>query len=240
MLILALDSTAKEAAAALLSDGQCLAEARAASRSGSEALLPLAEAILVASGKSAKELELLAVAVGPGSFTGVRIGVSLAKGLAFGRELPVAPVSTTEALAESLLPLEGIYCPVMDARRGEVYNALFRAHGGELVRLSPDRAITAEALARELAESYGGQRILLVGDGAYVAEPALGAAGLSLAPLPESLGHHSAASVGRVGLRMAREGKAVSASVLAPTYLRPAQADEKPAQLRLLRKDGNS
>ena len=230
MLILALDSTAKEAAAAVLSDGVCLASASGAARSGSEVLLPFAEAVLSAAGKSAAELDLLAVAVGPGSFTGVRIGVSLAKGLAFGREIPCAAVSTTEALAENLLPLGGIYCPVMDARRGEVYNALFRAErDGEawrLQRLSPDRAISAADLAADLAERYPGEQILLTGDGVYVAEPIFSARGLSLAALPDSLRCHSAVSVGRVGLRMARAGETVSADELAPTYLRPAQVDE--------------
>ncbi len=230
MLILALDSTAKEAAAAFLSDGVCLASASGAARSGSEVLLPFAEATLAAAGKSVSELDLLAVAVGPGSFTGVRIGVSLAKGLAFGRELLCAPVSTTEALAENLMPLGGIYCPVMDARRGEVYNALFRAEKADgewrLSRLSPDRAIPADRLADELASQYPGEQILLVGDGVYVAEPILSARGLLLAELPNSLRRHSAVSVGRVGLRMAMAGRAVSADALAPTYLRQAQADE--------------
>ena len=231
MIILALDSTAKEAAAAVLSDGVCLAYASGAARSGSEVLLPLAEATLSAAGKSPSELDLLAVAVGPGSFTGVRIGVSLAKGLAFGREIPCAPVSTTEALAENLRPLGGIYCPVMDARRGEVYNALFRAErdgeGYRLLRLAPDRAISAEALADELRAEYAGEQILLVGDGVYVAEPVLSSRGLSLSALPDLLCRHSAVSVGRVGLRMARAGQTVSADSLAPTYLRQAQADER-------------
>ena len=230
MLILALDSTAKEAAAAVLSDGVCLASASGAARSGSEVLLPFAEATLAAAGKSVADLDLLAVAVGPGSFTGVRIGVSLAKGLAFGRDLLCAPVSTTEALAENLMPLGGIYCPVMDARRGEVYNALFRAErvdgAWRLSRLAPDRAISAAKLADELAMQYQGERVLLVGDGVYVAEPILAERGVFLADLPDSLRRHSAVSVGRVGLRMANAGQTVSADTLAPTYLRPAQADE--------------
>ncbi len=229
MLILALDATAKEAAAAVLSDGAVLASASGGARSGSEVLLPLAEAVLSAADKRIDELDLLAVAVGPGSFTGVRIGVALAKGIAFGRELPVAPVSTTEALAENLRPLPGIYCPVMDARRGEVYNALFRAdENGALVRLTPDRAISPDALAGELAAEYSGAEICLVGDGVYVAEPHLLAAGLRVARVPDSLARHSAVSVARVGARMAARGETVSVSALAPTYLRRAQADEKP------------
>ena len=229
MLILALDATAKEAAAAVSRNGVPLASASGGARSGSEVLLPLAEAVLSAANKQIEDLDLLAVAVGPGSFTGVRIGVALAKGLGFGRALPVAPVSTLEALAENLAPLRGIYCPVMDARRGEVYNALFSVDGdGVLRRLCPDRAISPEALAAELLAEHRDEEICLVGDGVYVAEPTLWAAGLRIAPIPDTLTHHSAVSVARVGARMAERGETVSLAQLAPTYLRRAQADEKP------------
>jgi tRNA threonylcarbamoyladenosine biosynthesis protein TsaB len=224
---LAIDTTAKEVAVAVLRDGSVLAEARAsAARSGSEVLMPLAEATMRAAGVDAPSLDLLAVAVGPGSFTGVRVGVALAKGLGFGQRMLAAPVSTTEALAENLLPLSGLYCPVMDARRSEVYHALFRAEGGRLVRLTPDRAISPEALARELCEDYVGETVLLVGDGVYVAEPILSSRGVSLGAVPPSLALHSAVSVARVGERMLRKGLAVSPDLLSPTYLREAQADE--------------
>lgn len=227
MTTLAIDTTAKEVATALLRDGAVLAEARAAAaRSGSEVLMPLVEAAMRAAGVDVSMLDLLAVAVGPGSFTGVRVGVALAKGLGFDRELLTAPVSTTEALAENLFPLKGLYCPVMDARRGEVYNALFRAEDGRLVRLADDRAISPEALAAELSERYSGERILLVGDGVYVAEPILMAKGISLGDTPPSLALHSAVSVGRVGERMLAMGLAVSPDLLSPIYLRQAQADE--------------
>ena len=227
MTTLAIDTTAKEVAVAVLRDGAVLSEARAsAARSGSEVLLPLAESVLRAAGVEIPALDLLAVAVGPGSFTGVRVGVALAKGLGFGQRMLAAPVSTTEALAENLLPLTGLYCPVMDARRGEVYNALFCAEGGRLVRLTPDRAITPSRLAAELCESYAGESVLLVGDGVYVAEPILLGCGVAPLPVPPSLALHSAASVGRVGERMLRDGLAVSPDLLSPTYLREAQADE--------------
>ena len=227
MTTLAIDTTAKEVAVALLRDGEVLCEARAAAqRSGSEVLMPLAEAILRAARVEMSAVDLLAVAVGPGSFTGVRVGVALAKGLGFGLNMLAAPVSTTEALAENLLPLDGLYCPVMDARRGEVYQALFRAEGGCLKRLTPDRAITASALAKELALRYPGESVLLVGDGCYVARPALEAEGILLGAVAPSLVSHSAVSVARVGERMHANGLSVSPDLLAPTYLREAQADE--------------
>ena len=227
MTTLAIDTTAREVAVAVVANGEVLAEARAAAaRSGSEVLMPLTEAVLRAAGKSMKAVDLLAVAVGPGSFTGVRVGVALAKGLGFGQDLLASPVSTTEALAENLFPLDGLYSPVMDARRGEVYNALFRAEGGKLIRLTPDRAISAEALAAELIEKYGDEPVLLVGDGTYVAEPILASCGVCLADVPLSLKQHSAVSVARVGERMHEKGLSVSPLQLAPTYLREAQADE--------------
>ncbi len=227
MTTLAIDTTAKEVATAVLRDGEVLAEARAAAaRSGSEVLMPLVEATMRAAGVDVSMLDLLSVAVGPGSFTGVRVGVALGKGLGFGQKLLAAPVSTTEALAENLFPIKGLYCPVMDARRSEVYNALFRAEDGRLVRLTPDRAISPEALARELGERYPGETVLLVGDGVYVAEPHLLAHGVRLGALPSSLVLHSAVSVGRVGERMLTMGLAVSPDLLSPTYLREAQADE--------------
>ena len=227
MTTLAIDTTAKEVSAAVLRDGAVLSEARAsAARSGSEVLMPLVEAILSAARADISSLDLLAVAVGPGSFTGVRVGVALAKGLGFGRDLLAASVSTTEALAENLFPMKGLYCPVMDARRGEVYNALFRAEGGRLCRLTPDRAISPEALAKELSEQYSQETVLLVGDGVYVAEPILAEKGVSLGDVPPSLKRHSAASVARVGERMRDRGLAVSPDLLSPTYLREAQADE--------------
>lgn len=227
MTTLAIDTTAREVAVAVLDGDRVLAEACAsAARTGSEVLMPLAEAVLRAAGKSMQSIDLLSVAVGPGSFTGVRVGVALAKGLGFGRDLLASPVSTTEALAENLFPLDGIYCPVMDARRGEVYNALFRACDGRLLRLTPDRAISPEVLAKELIEKYGEEPILLAGDGCYVAEPILSAHGVRLGLVPPSLRQHSAVSVARVGKRMQADGLSVSPDLLAPTYLREAQADE--------------
>ena len=228
MKILCLDSTAKVATAALLSDGETLAEYTVNSGlSHSELLLPMVRSLLASCALTENDIDLFACTAGPGSFTGVRIGVSLIKGLAFGRGKPCAAVSALEALAESLVPMDGILCPVMDARRGQVYCALFRCEGGALMRLTEDRAIGADELAEELLSRYPGEGCRLVGDGYHVAEAALTARGVPLIDAPLSLRAQSAAAVGRCAYRMALRGETVTDEALRPTYLRLPQAERE-------------
>ena len=111
-------------------------------------------------------LSAVAVAAGPGSFTGVRIGVAAAKGFAWGREVPCYGVSTLEAMALSLGAYQGYVCPVMDARRSQVYHALFYVNHGSLERITDDRAIALEQLKQELAPLT--QPVFLVGDGSVL------------------------------------------------------------------------
>ena len=127
MLIIALDSTAVVASVALCRDDTPIAIFHVKNgNTHSETLLPMVESVLKCAGYTVDDVDLFACSVGPGSFTGVRIGVSTVKGLAFGKNKPCVAVSTLEALAENLVPQSGILCPVMNARRGQVYNALFR------------------------------------------------------------------------------------------------------------------
>ncbi|MBP3583767.1 MAG: tRNA (adenosine(37)-N6)-threonylcarbamoyltransferase complex dimerization subunit type 1 TsaB, partial [Clostridia bacterium] len=165
MKILALDTTAKVASVAVLEDGRALAEYSVDNGlTQSELILPMAEDILKKLKLDFSDIELYAVTTGPGSFTGVRIGVSLVKGLAFGRSTPIVEVSTLEALAENISPLDGILVPCMDARRGEVYNALFTSDGECVTRLTDDRAISLDRLAEELSEYGADRKIYLSGD----------------------------------------------------------------------------
>ena len=226
MRILALSCPAKGAAAAVLSDDEVLATFSAGdAMTGSELLLPMAEAALRSAGITMGDVDLFAVTAGPGSFTGVRIGVALVKGLAFGRGNVCCGVSTLEALAENVLPLPGLVCPVMDARRGELYAALFESKDGKATRLLPDSALPASDLAALIAREYPGKSVMTVGDGVAVAKPAFDAAGINLTPLPDVLLPHSAVSCGRVALRIAKAGGAVDADLLAPVYLRESQAE---------------
>ncbi len=229
MKILCLDSTAKVASAAILADGEVLAETTVFGGGGShrELLLPMLRALLASTALTEDDIDLFACTAGPGSFTGVRIGTSVIKGLAFGRGKPCAAVSSLEALAENLAPLPGLLCPVMDARRAQVYNAIFRREGNALHRLTPDRALSARDLAAEVAAAYPGEPVYLVGDGVAVAAEAFRKAGIALAPTPSRLLLQSAASVGRCAHRMAERSETVTDSALRPVYLRLPQAERE-------------
>ncbi len=227
MNILAFDSTAKTASVALVRDGRTVAEFFVDSgKTHSEILLPMAEDVLARAHMTLDEIDYYAVTVGPGSFTGVRIGTATVKGLAFSlseRENCV-PVSTLEAIAEGLMPLDGIYAPVMDARRNEVYNALFRMENGILTRLTPDRAISLSALGEELKTLYPNETVRFAGDGYDVAMAAL-APMLPTAATPIALRFQRAAAVARCGERALSRGEAVPPSCISPTYLRLPQAE---------------
>lgn len=229
MKILCLDSTAKVASAAILEDDRVLAEytVHGGGRSHSELLLPMIRSLLVSTSLTEADIDLFACTAGPGSFTGVRIGVSLIKGLAFGRGKPCAAVSAPQALAENLAPMPGLYCPVMDARRDQVYTALFECDGKTVTRLMPDSAMSTAELAAHLAAQYPGRAVTLVGDGYEVAYAALSAAGIPLCEPPLSHRAQSATSVGRCAYRMALAGETVSDSDLRPIYLRVPQAERE-------------
>ncbi len=227
MITLAFDTSAKVASAAVLEDGKILAFYNIDNGlTQSELILPMAEDILKSLKLSFADVGLFATGVGPGSFTGVRIGVSLVKGLAFGRGVPVASVSTVEALAENLRGLSGIVVPVMDARRGQVYSATFRSSGECLERVTEDRAIALSELAEELKE-YCGKPIYLVGDGYNAAYKALSEAGVALAATPEILRNENAASVGRIAERKHKKGECIADTELSPVYLRLPQAERE-------------
>ena len=228
MNILALDSTAKTASAAILSDGKVVAEFFVNNgKTHSEILLPMAEDVAARAHIPLSDMDYFAVTAGPGSFTGVRIGAATVKGLAFSlnEKKNCVPVSTLEAIAQRLSPLDGVLCPVMDARRGEVYNALFRMENGTLTRLSSDRAISLSALGEELLSLYRDAPIRLAGDGYAVARDALSRLPLALPETPEALLYQSAASVGLCAIRALARGEAVTPAALAPTYLRLPQAE---------------
>ena len=168
----------------------------------------------------------IAVAVGPGSFTGIRIGVAAAKGLAWPEDKPCAPCSTLESMAWPLAHLEGrvIVC-AMDARRSQVYNALFLAAGEGLQRLTPDRAIGLDQLGEELKKVE--KEKIVVGDGARLCYNTLTEQGITLKMAPEHLRMQSAWGVARAALELVRSGGLVSGEELAPVYCRLSQAERE-------------
>ena len=226
MIILAFDGTAKCASCAVLRDEVCLGEYNIDNGlTQSELLLPMAESLMKSLKLEYSDVELFATSVGPGSFTGVRIGAALVKGLAFGRNIPCAEVSTLEALAENASGLRGIIVPAMDARRGQVYTAIFRCDGENLTRLCEDMAISITELGERLRKFD--EPIYITGDGYEVARKNLATFGLKLENTPVALRNESAASVAKVALRQYREGKTVSDVELSPTYLRLPQAERE-------------
>lgn len=270
MTILALDTSAKAASAAVIrfdehaaSSGMDNASASAAQKEGfghiflpqhtailaegavnvglthSQTILPMCDAILRSAQMTLDDIDGFAVSAGPGSFTGVRIGISAVKGMAVVGDKPVAGISTLEAIAYNLLGFEGIACAVMDARRQQVYNALFRLSGTDSIeRLSPDRAILIDQLGEELKNFPS--PIFLVGDGADLCYTVLSEFDgirqkLRLAPLPLRLAR--AVSVGLAALPVFAEGRAVHANELLPAYLRLPQAErERLAQEKAAKK----
>ena len=227
MNILALESSATSCSAALCRDGELLAQSfQCSGLTHSRTLLPMVNDLLKNCGQTLEQVDVIAVAAGPGSFTGLRIGVATAKGLAWARETPCAPCSTLESMAWPLAHLKGrlIVC-AMDARRAQVYNALFLARGEGLERRSPDRAISLAELGEEL-KNFPEMKIV-VGDGARLCYNTLReeVPGLTLAPV--HLRMQSAWGVARAAEELIRAGALVSGAELAPVYHRLSQAERE-------------
>ena len=227
MLILALDSTAQVGSVALCQDETLIAEYTInTGNTHSETLLPMVESVLKIAGYTVDDVELFVCTAGPGSFTGVRIGASTIKGMAFGKGKPCVGVSTLEALALNGVALDGILCPSMNARRQQVYNALFDGNGASLSRLCEDRALAITELGEELMREYPDRPVYLMGDGAKLVYDALrDTMGARLILLPERLIHQSGYNTAMAGLRLYREGVTASDAELSPVYLRPSQAE---------------
>lgn len=227
MKILALESSATACSAALCRDGTLIAQSvQCSGLTHSRTLLPMVRDMLDNCGERLEDVDVIAVAIGPGSFTGLRIGVATAKGLAWAGGQPCAPCSTLESMAWPLAHMEGnlIVC-AMDARRKQVYNALFLARGDSLERLSPDRAISLEELGQELKNSKFSK--IVVGDGAELCYNNLREqiSGLTLAP--DHLRMQSAWGVARTARRLAAEGALIPGGELAPVYHRLSQAERE-------------
>ena len=222
MLILAFESSAKAASVALVRDGHLVSQySQCSGLTHSRTLLPMAEDLLKNTELSLGDVDLFAVAHGPGSFTGIRIGVSTVKGLAWASGKPCVGVSTLEAMAWHGLAAGGLICPVMDARRQQVYNALFEIRDGRPVRLCSDRPLALSELAEELAPLK--RSAFLVGDGAAITAKYFDQVGIPCVTAPENLLWQSG-----WGVAMAASDKTPgSADTLLPVYLRLSQAERE-------------
>ena len=224
MRILAFDSTALTASVAVTEDEKLIAEITLNNgNTHSQTLLPKAESLFRMLEITADDIDIFAVSEGPGAFTGVRIGAASVKGLAFGRDAQCIGVSTLEALAYNLRGYAGIICPVMNARRSQVYTAIFESDGEKLTRLTEDMAIAAEELDEMLA-AYE-KDVRLSGDGIEVALENF--TKTKPQAVPEEETYQSGYSVAMVALAKYREGVRGSDAELAPTYLRLSQAERE-------------
>lgn len=229
MLILAFETSAKAASVALLEENRLLGESyQNTGMTHSQTLLVMAEDLIKQCGKAVTDVTAVAVAAGPGSFTGVRIGVAAAKGFAWGASLPCYGVSTLEAMAESLSVWEGYVCPCMDARRSQVYNALFYVNRGGPERLREDRAISLEDLKKDLLTLDG--PIFLVGDGANLTYKTLSGEVPSLVLPKEHRTHQRATGVALAAAKQIAAGNPGDGNALTPNYLRLSQAERERAE----------
>lgn len=226
MRILAIDSSAVCASCALLEDGKLIGEQYLnVGLTHSQTLMPLVEHLLAAAHVKPAQVDGFAVNSGPGSFTGIRIGVAAVKGMAFAQEKPCVGVSTLESMAYLFEGFDGVVCGTMDARCQQVYQALFEVRNGQVIRLCEDRALTIAELTAELKGL--GKPVLLTGDGAHVCEKAFEEQGIPFRLAPPHLRYQRAYGVARAAQQAFAQGKGVNASALLPSYLRLPQAQRE-------------
>lgn len=228
MKILALECSAGPSSCTLMENGKVLAsEFIHVPLTHSQTLLPMAQRVLRDTGTAVGDLDLLAVSAGPGSFTGVRIGVATVKGLAFGTDIPCAAASTLASMAHNVagLPFDGVICCAMDARCMQVYTACFRCTQGNVTRLTEDEAISVETLKQNLLALK--QPIVLVGDGSEMCYQHLQNDVPALTLAPAALRFQNATGVAIEAALMAEKGQLISAEELLPIYLRLPQAERE-------------
>ncbi len=229
MKILAFETSAKAASVALLHDGVLVAEYyQNCGQTHSKTLMKMAQDLLDNCGCKTEELTAIACASGPGSFTGVRIGVAAAKGMAWAAEKPCVGVSTLEAMAYQAMEFEGLICCAMDARRDQIYNALFLSDGNDLARLCADRAISLEELEKEL-KNFEMTKIT-VGDGALLCYNSITQNVSGCVCAPEHLRMQRASGVALAAAKRLLSGEEYDGAELVPNYLRLSQAERERLQ----------
>ena len=222
MKTLSVDSSAKCASAAVTEDGKIIYESFSdEGLTHSKTLLVMVDDVLKNSGLTLNDIDAFAVNNGPGSFTGIRIGVSLIKGLAFINNKLCAGVSTLESIAYNFLSENCTFCACMDARCNQVYTAIFRCEDGKVERISDDAAISVDELKEKLLETEG--RIILAGDGAEITYPKLG----NIENLEIADKAHVYQRASSVGIAAFNNNQFFEASKLVPSYLRLPQAERE-------------
>ena len=227
MIILAMDTSAFAASAAVLRDGKIISECYVnCGMTHSQTIMRLVDSALSQSGTAFSAVDCLAVSCGPGSFTGVRIGVSALKGLCFASDMPCYGISTLEAMAYCAAVDNYLLCPVMDARCSQVYTALFRHENGELLRLTDDTPLTLSELSALLYEKN--ENVLLTGDGTKIAYNFLKENNGKIFRFPEIFELQRASGVAIAAYNRYNNGEEPSdSSKITPVYLRLSQAERE-------------
>ncbi len=236
MRILALDSSGLAASVAVVEEdkGEAVTVAEYTvnyKKTHSQTLLPMLDEIVKMTELDLDEIDGIGVAAGPGSFTGLRIGSATAKGLGLALGKPLIAVPTLEGLACNLWGTERIVCPIMDARRGQVYTGIYEFRQGRLAVIEDQMAVSIEELGEKL-KSYG-RSVVFLGDGVPVHRQALLEriiAGCDIAFAPANMNRQRASSVGSLALRYYREGRMETAAEHKPEYLRVSQAERERAE----------
>ena len=226
MKILAIDTSATAASVALAKENKIEGEFFInTTLTHSQTLIPMIDELMKNTNTDIDQIDAVAVNAGPGSFTGVRIGVAAAKRIAFPKNIPCISVSTLYSMAFNLSNVDCIVCAVMDARCSQVYNALFRCKDGNIERLSEDRALSLNDLADELKE-YS-EKIIFAGDGAVLCIDYMSNKLNNVELAPANLRMQRASSTACAAFLLFRQGKTTTADRLMPTYLRLPQAQRE-------------
>lgn len=229
MRILALDSSGLVATVAIVEDDQTIAEYTVNyKKTHSQTLLPMLDEIVKMTEFDLSTVDAIAVAGGPGSFTGLRIGSATAKGLGLALDKPLIHVPTVDGMAYNLFGVRGLICPIMDARRNQVYTGIYR-HENAFQVVEAQMAIAVEQLIAKLNQ-YG-EKVTFLGDGVPVYEKLL-KEGMKVdySFAPAHVNRQSAAAVGTLGMQYMKEGKIESAKEHQPDYLRLSQAERERAE----------
>ncbi len=225
MLILGIDTATRVASVGLVADEQVLAEETSLTLTNhTETLLPLIRRLLNRTGLTLSDVHGFGVSIGPGSFTGLRIALGAVKGFAYALGQPVAAIPTLEALARTVSDWEGLVCPVLDARKGEVYTALFyRRHNGQFTRLASDQVVTPEAFFTELKSPC-----LFIGDGIERYEELLHErCGPAIRFLPFSEYYPRGSMIALMAWERLSRGESDDIGSLIPSYVRKPEAEFK-------------
>jgi tRNA threonylcarbamoyladenosine biosynthesis protein TsaB len=249
MIILGVDTATAAAGVALVEDGKLIAEEIQSNPGKSstgtvarpranhaEIVLPLIQSILTKARVAVAQLSGIAISIGPGSFTGLRVGLATAKGIAYASGLPLVGVSTLHATAARVPNFDGMICSLLDARKNEVYFALFRHDGQDLKRLTEDAMTSIDGALDQLRNSHraSGSSLLFIGDGARTYEKFLTRDFAASAQIFAGNGYSSmAAQVVRLAEGRFRAHRTDDLALLVPVYLRPTQAETKRAQYAL-------